>query len=109
MTLSILLKKTNPTPTYRVFRQLFLQEQISKYLVTVLRQFVLLSLAAMVLEREYHRVVRSHERGIPQSVDDIFEENVGTHCHAVSDDWLFVFSFAIPTVELYASGIKRNM
>lgn len=87
-----------------MFRQSFFQQQISEDLIAVLRQLVLLGFAAMVFKGQDHWVVWGHEGSVPQRVDHVFEENVCAHGHAVGDDWLLIFPFAVPAVEFYAPG-----
>lgn len=81
-----------------MFRQRFLQQQITKYLVAVFSELVLLGLAAVVLKGEDDGVVGRHEGSVSQRVDHVFEEDVGAHRHAVGYYWLFVLAFAVPAV-----------
>lgn len=57
----------------------------------------------MVLKGENDGVVGGDEGTVSDGGYSIFEEDVSAHCLAVSDDGLLIFSFAIPTVQLYAS------
>lgn len=94
--------------THRIIRQWFLHQKITKNLITILCQLVLLALTTMVLKRQDDRVVGSNEGGVSQSVDDIFEQDVGTHGLAVGDDWLLVLTFSIPAVQLHTPTTKHG-
>ncbi|KAI8431912.1 hypothetical protein MSG28_004463 [Choristoneura fumiferana] len=69
---------------------------------------VLLGFAAVVLEGQYDGVVRGDEGGVAEGVDDVFEEDVGAHRHAVGYDRLFIFAFAVPAVEFHAATREFN-
>lgn len=50
--------------THRIIRQWFLHQKITKNLITILCQLVLLALTTMVLKRQDDRVVGSNEGGV---------------------------------------------
>lgn len=61
----------------------------------------------MILETQDNRIVCRNECCVSYGVYNILVEDISTHGFAVSYDWFFVFSFSIPTIEFYASGISR--
>lgn len=59
-------------------------------------------LPAMVFERQYNWKIGNDKGSVADSDDGVFEQNVRAHGFAVSYDWLLVFAFPIPAIELDA-------
>lgn len=94
--------KTTKCNTHWIVFERFLEKQIAQNFVAVFSQFVLLLLAAMVLEAKNDRIFRRDERCVPHRVNHVLEENVGAHSFAMRNYRLLVLPFAIPTIQLDA-------
>lgn len=88
--------------THGKFFERLLEKQVSQNFVAVLRQFVLLLLAAVVFEAKNNRIFRCDERSVSNCVNNISEENVRAHSFAVCNYRFLVLSFAIPTIQFDA-------
>lgn len=94
--------ETTKYNTHWIVFERFLEKQIAQNFVAVFGQFVLLLLAAMVLEAKNDRIFRRDERCVPHRVNHVLEENVGAHSFAMRNYRLLVLPFAIPTIQLDA-------
>lgn len=84
-----------------------LEEQVAEKVLAVFGEFVLLRFAAVVLEREDHRVVGREERGVADGLNHVAEEHFCAHGLPVRHHRLLLLPRAVPTVDLDAPAVQR--